>query len=655
MRRSIATVCLSGTLEEKLAAAARVGFDGVEIFESDLVCCPLPPAEVRRRTDDLGLGIVLYQPFRDFEALPPELLERNLRRAEHKFTVMADLGVDLMLVCSNVAPTALDDDDLAAEQLHRLADRAADSGVRIAYEALAWGRHVADYTHAWKIVDAADHPNLGVCLDSFHILSRRSDPAGIRDIPRGKIFFVQLSDAIPILMDVLQWSRHYRCFPGQGGFDLTGFVEHVLAAGYRGPLSLEVFNDVLRQADAERTATDALRSLIALEESLKRRLEAPTAWRGDAAGVYRPVEVHDRIELAAPPAPVEPSGFAFVEITVDALAEMAVELLLRRMGFIHVASHRSKAVRMWQQGEARVLLNRTRPSNEDWPRGAVAVSAIAVESAEPARSADRAQQLLAPATPRSRGPGEADLFATAAPDGTEVFFCRTAPAAVSCPPSDGWLGDFDPQAIDILDGVQSLTRVDHVALSQPPYYFDEAALFYQSVLGLHRRDSVDVADPYGLVRSRALTSSGAGIRLVLTVPAIGGGMLPESAHFQHIAFACDDIFAAARAMRNRELPVVAIPGNYYDDLAARFDLDGSRLDAMRAVGILYDRDGYGEFFHFYTATFGRRIFFEIVQRVNGYDGYGASNTPVRIVAQYRHMAMAGLIPTTHDPHGRPVS
>src|SRR5205085_1556842 len=50
-------------------------------------------------------------------------------------------------------------------------------------------------------------------------------------------------------MDVLQWSRHHRLFPGQGAFDLPGFLGHVLAAGYTGPLSLEVFNDVFRQSD----------------------------------------------------------------------------------------------------------------------------------------------------------------------------------------------------------------------------------------------------------------------------------------------------------------------------------------------------------------------------------------------------------------------
>ena len=624
MRRSIATVSLSGTLEEKLTAAAQVGFDGVEIFENDLVSSATPPVDIRARAADLGLAIELYQPFRDFEGGPPDQVARHLRRAEHKFAVMADLGVGTLLVCSNVSPDAVDDDALAADHLHQLGDRAAAHGMRIAYEALAWGRHVNDYAHAWKVVAAADHPAVGVCLDSFHVLSRPLDPAGIRDIPGDKIFFLQLSDAPHQLMDVLQLSRHYRCFPGQGAFDLTGFTAHVLAAGYRGPLSLEVFNDVFRQADAERTATDALRSLLWLEESLRARLDPATV-------------AVQRLDLAAPPAPEPLSGYAFVEITVDPIAETVAERLLAGMGFGHAGRHRTKPVQMWQQGDVRVLLNRTRPANGDWLRGTAAVSAIAVESPDPARSALRAQALLAPAIPRRYGPGEADLFATAAPDGTAVFFCRTEDSDAS-----SWLRDFEPLPAGATGGTGTLAAVDHVALSQPSYYFDEAALFYLSVLGLGQRDSVDVADPYGLVRSRAVVGGGDRVRLLLTVPALGGGKLPETADFQHIAFSCADIFAAAVDMRIRGLPTLPIPGNYYDDLAARTDLDDSLVDTLRAYGVLYDRDGEGEFLHFYTSMLGRRIFFEIVQRVNGYAGYGFPNTPVRMAAQYRHTAMAGL-------------
>jgi 4-hydroxyphenylpyruvate dioxygenase len=261
-RTALATVCISGTLEDKLDAAA-AGFDGVEIFEPDLVASALSPADIRSRCADLGLSIDLYQPFRDLDSTSPERFAANLRRAELKFDVMAELGTDLILVCSNASADAVADLDTLAEQLHTLADRAQARGVRVAYEALAWGREVSTYERSWDAVRLADHPSLGLCVDSFHILSRGSDPAGIADIPGEKLYFLQLADAPRMDMDVLQWSRHYRLFPGQGTFDLPAFLGYVLSAGYTGPLSLEVFNDIFRQSDPRRAdpARPAVRGL----------------------------------------------------------------------------------------------------------------------------------------------------------------------------------------------------------------------------------------------------------------------------------------------------------------------------------------------------------------------------------------------------------
>ncbi|MQA93194.1 MAG: TIM barrel protein [Streptosporangiales bacterium] len=140
-----------------------------------------------------------------------------------------------------------------------------------------------DHTHAWRIVAAAGHPALGLCLDSFHSLSRGLGPGTLAGIQGERIFFLQLADALVMALDVLQWSRHFRNFPGQGGFDLTGYTREVLDAGYRGPLSLEVSNDVFRQADAERTAVDAMRSLLLLDETLITP-DDDTARPGDARG-----------------------------------------------------------------------------------------------------------------------------------------------------------------------------------------------------------------------------------------------------------------------------------------------------------------------------------------------------------------------------------
>jgi len=195
LRKCIATVALSGSLPEKLEAAAAVGFDGVEVMEADLLSFDGSPTDVRRIVESLGLGIDLYQPFRDFEAMPGPARARNLDRAERKFDLMQALGAEMMLVCSNTQPTALDDDARAAADLREMAERAARRGLRIGFEALSWGRHIRLWGHAWRIVQAAAHPALGLIVDSFHTLALGDDPAGLTAVPGDRIFFVQLADA----------------------------------------------------------------------------------------------------------------------------------------------------------------------------------------------------------------------------------------------------------------------------------------------------------------------------------------------------------------------------------------------------------------------------------------------------------------------------
>ncbi|SHN47031.1 sugar phosphate isomerase/epimerase and 4-hydroxyphenylpyruvate domain-containing protein [Cryptosporangium aurantiacum] len=646
LRTALATVCLSGTLEDKLTAAADAGFDGVEIFEPDLVAAPLSPGDVRVRCADLGLSIDLYQPFRDLDSTDPDRFAANLRRAERKFDVMAELGADTVLVCSSVSPDAVTDDDRLAEQLATLADGAARRGVRIAYEALAWGAHVNTYEHSWDVVARADHPALGLCLDSFHILSRGSDPAPIADIPGEKLFFLQLADAPHLSMDVLQWSRHHRLFPGQGAFDLPAFLRPVLAAGYAGPLSLEVFNDVFRQADPVPTAVDARRSLLALAEATA-RAEAATAGAvaeapadgaaaaeapADGAAVAGAVGAGRRAApatVAIDPvnAPAPPlAGHAFVEITAEPHAAGQVGAALSALGFVRTGRHRTKPVERWEQGRARVLVN---------ARGndGAALGALAVESADPPAAARRAQRLLAPLLPRERGPAEADLAAVAAPDGTPLFFCRTGAGGPG-----GWSTDFVPTREAPRAGI-GITGIDHVGLSEPFDHFDEAALFYRSVLGLTPVSAGEFAAPFGLVRGRALTDEARTVRVALTVARLRrGDWAPAVADPQYVAFATDDVLAAARAARDAGAPLLAIPDNYYDDLGARLELPPERLAAYRDLGVLHtvDHPDGGVYLQVGTELLGGRLFLLLVQRVDGYDGYGWADAPVRMAAHRRN-------------------
>ena len=138
---------------------------------------------------------------------------------------MGELGCDLILVCSNVSPQSLGGIGRAAGDFHALGERAARHGIRVGFEALAWGRHVNDYRDAWEAVRRADHPAIGLVLDSFHIFARNTDLAPILAIPRERIFMVQLADAPLLDMDLLSWSRHFRNFPGQGDLPLLDFME----------------------------------------------------------------------------------------------------------------------------------------------------------------------------------------------------------------------------------------------------------------------------------------------------------------------------------------------------------------------------------------------------------------------------------------------
>jgi 4-hydroxyphenylpyruvate dioxygenase len=603
----IATVCLSGTLEDRLDAAAAAGFDAVEIFENDLIASTGSPAEIRDRAAGLGLAIELYQPFRDAEGAPPDRFAAVLRRLRAKLDVLAALGAPTLLVCSSVAPDTVADDGLAADQLRQLAELAGQRGLRIAYEALAWGRHVSTWEHAWELVRRADHPALGLCLDSFHVLSRTDDHRGIATLPGDRIFFLQLADAPRLSMDVLQWSRHHRLFPLQGGLDLVGFTRSVLATGYTGPLSLEVFNDVFRQADPHRTALDAHRSLIALTDAV-----APTGTEAE--------------RLAAAP---ELAGIAFVELSVDGESGPELRRVLRSLGFAHTGQHRSKPVQLWQQGGARILLNAGVVGPRD-AAGSAAISAFALESADPARSARRAAQLLARPLPRLREQSEADLTAVAAPDGTEVFFCRTEPVG-----AHGWLDDFLPTGEPVA-GV-GVTGIDHLSLAQPFDRFDEAGLFYRTVLGLVDDEAGELAAPFGLVRTRAVRDASRRVRLALSVPQLRrGGWGPGVPQPQHITLATGDLLATATALREAGAPLLPIPGNYYDDLAARLDLPAGLLAALREVGGMYDEDAHGRYLQVFTPVLGSRVFVELCQRIGGYRGYGTPNDPVRMAAHRAH-------------------
>ncbi|MET0971495.1 MAG: TIM barrel protein [Tardiphaga sp.] len=612
--RSIATVSLSGTLDEKLRAIASAGFEEVEIFEADLLSFGGSPRDVGDLCRELNLKICAFQPFRDFEGMPEPQRARNFARASRKFELMKELQTDLMLVCSNISPASLGGIDRAAADFRELGDLAAKHGMRVGFEALAWGSHVNDYRDAWEIVRRADHPAIGIILDSFHTLAPAFPVGAIASIPADKIFLVQLADAPKLGLDVLSWSRHFRCFPGQGDLPVVTFMEAVQATGYRGPWSLEIFNDQFRAGSAVRTATDGLRSLILLQDQLARNGAAALQPKSPTLGV------------------------GFIEFAVNEAKAADLAALLSQLGFSKTGAHRSKDVERWSQGAIDLVVN-SEPdgfAHSHYVTHGAGVCAIALDVGHAKQAMARAEAMQARTFYQPVGPGELEIPAIHGVGGSLLYFLDAA--------GNNWDTDFEP-----LGATQSahLRAVDHISQSMP---YDEMLswlLFYTGILDLTRLPQMEIADPVGLVQSQALISANQSLRMVLNgssaTRTLSNRFISEffGSGVQHIAFACDDIFAAVAEMRGRGAKFLRIPDNYYDDVEAKYGLDADLMTALRDNQILYDREGDGEFFQIYTHAFDERFFFEIVERRN-YNGFGAANAAIRLAAQTREARPVGM-------------
>ena len=614
MKISIATVSLSGPLLEKLEAIARAGFEGVEIFENDLLNAPQSAAEIGRIIAELGLTCTMFQPFRDLEGMPGDKRQAALRRLERKFAVMDELGTDLVLVCSNCAPDSLGDRGRLLGDLHEAAELAQRMGKRIGYEALAWGRHVHDHREAWGLVRDVDHPALGLVLDSFHSLARQIPNSSIGDIRADKLFIVQLADAPKLDMDPLSWSRHFRAMPGQGDMPLAEYAAAISRTGYDGYWSLEIFNDRFRAGSATQVAVDGYRSLRLLQDEA-------AANSGAAPAI---------------PPKVGTGGVEFVEFVAshDEVAEF--EHVFRALGFAPTARHRSKDVTRWQQGDINFVLN-CEPEGHAHSYNIVhggSVGAIGLAVDDQVGALGRAAALKVPRFEQAVGPDEWEIPSLAAVGGSLLYLVDTQSRERM------WAEEF-PSPAEALPAAPLLTAVDHIAQTMQPNEFLSWLLFYVSLFEMEKTAQLEIADPMGLVLSQAVQNPDRSVRFTLN-----GSLAQQSlssrfirnyfgAGVQHIALATSDIFAAAERARDAGLPILEIGPNYYDDLGARFAFDADVLDRMRSLNILYDRDDQGEYFQFYSRAMAKRIFFEVVER-KGYEHFGAANAAVRLGAQASH-------------------
>ncbi|ROZ69730.1 sugar phosphate isomerase/epimerase [Ramlibacter sp. WS9] len=271
------TITLAGPLEAKLEAMQQAGFSQVMLKANDLVGHPQGWQAAVKVVRASGLRGTGFQVLRDFEGLSGHLHQYKVDIAKTMLEMCAALECKVLLACSSTSTHASPDLDHIARDLRKLAVLAIPFGIRIAYEGLSWGRTVNEFTTAWDVVCRADCPNLGMGIDSFHILAAKTPLDAIDDLDPQKIFLVQLSDFMwqetRTFEERMATARTFRVFPGEGVHTapLVDLVKRIDALGYAGDYSFEVFNDDYVQMPLPMVSQRARRSALWLAEDVLRR------------------------------------------------------------------------------------------------------------------------------------------------------------------------------------------------------------------------------------------------------------------------------------------------------------------------------------------------------------------------------------------------
>ncbi|MEA3193688.1 MAG: hypothetical protein QOD26_2021 [Betaproteobacteria bacterium] len=271
------TITPAGSLEAKLKAIRAAGFTQVMLNATDIVGHPEGEAAAIAAVRASGLRVTGFQVLRDFEGLSGHLHAYKVDIAKAMLEMCRALGSQILLACSSSSAHASGEPELVKKDLQKLAMLALPLNIRVAYEALSWGRHVNLLTQAWEIIQEADRSNLGLCIDSYHAIANGAEIAAAEEIDPEKVFLVQLSDFLwqetRSPQDRMETARHYRVFPGEGvhSDQVLELVRALDRNGYRGDYSFEVFNDDYRQIPVATVAERARRSVKWIAGEVGRR------------------------------------------------------------------------------------------------------------------------------------------------------------------------------------------------------------------------------------------------------------------------------------------------------------------------------------------------------------------------------------------------
>ena len=239
--------CINGattmpyTLEQDLEAAAKAGFDAVEIWSRKLdaylkihdagALKALLDAHGLRAASLCPYGLVGFSDNRE-----------QLQAIERAAAVAAGIDCPALLVCADAPPDGMDRNeayDAMAATARDYAVRAAAHGVKIAIEPL--GRHpfIPGPREALEVIERADHDSLGLMMDFFHYYKSGVPLDDIRAIPTESLLIVHVDDCEDLPLAEL--TDQHRVYMGEGVLPLKDMMGILREKGYSGALSVEIF------------------------------------------------------------------------------------------------------------------------------------------------------------------------------------------------------------------------------------------------------------------------------------------------------------------------------------------------------------------------------------------------------------------------------
>jgi sugar phosphate isomerase/epimerase len=280
------TISLAGPLKAKLDAIRSAGFSQVMLQARDLVGHAQGWEAAVQEVKDSGLRVTGFQVLRDFEGLGGHLHDYKVDIAKSMLQMCHALGCRVMLACSSTSTHATSDSTAIVRDLRKLAMLAIPMNIKIAFEALSWGRTINEFPQAWDVITEADMPNLGLGFDSFHMFATKTPLDELEMLDPDKIFLVQLADfmwnEIKTVEERISTARTFRVFPGEGVHSdaLAALVRKLHELGYRGDYSFEVFNDDYQQMPLTTVEQRAKKAALWLGEGvLRRSVPLPNAIR----------------------------------------------------------------------------------------------------------------------------------------------------------------------------------------------------------------------------------------------------------------------------------------------------------------------------------------------------------------------------------------